>query len=77
MKEELKKDIFEVYELLCDRDPEWRHPKMLPKFETLYEGWRTVELRHNVHARPFYSHSWQRKWLPKNDFERFKNYAMQ
>ena len=77
MKKENKRDIYEVYEMLCARDPDWRHPKIRTKFETLFLGWRAVELRHKCHSTTFYTDSIRRGWLPKADFERFKQYAMQ
>ena len=77
MKKELKKDITEVLELLAQRDPAWAHPKMLPKFKFLYQGWRQKEIKHNVHSHLFYTKSWQRKWLPIDDWRRFRDYAMQ
>ena len=72
-----KKDITEVLNLLAERDPVWKHPKMLPKFKVLYLGWRVKELRHQVRSKLFYTLSWQRKWLPIEDWRRFRDYAMQ
>ena len=77
MKKELKKDISEVLQLLIQRDPAWAHPKMLPKFKVLFQGWRVQELKHSVHSAVFYTDSWQRNWLPIQDWRRFKEYAMQ
>lgn len=77
MKAELKKDIHAVLDLLGKRDPAWRHPKMLPKFKVLYQGWRTKELARKVHSHLFYTKSWQRNWLPIDDWRRFRDYAMQ
>lgn len=77
MKKDNKKQISEVLDELCHRDPSWRHPKMAPKFKTLFDGWRTVELRHKIHSHFFYTMSWQRGWLPEADFQRFREYAMQ
>jgi hypothetical protein len=77
MNKDNKKPIVEVYNALCHRDPSWRNPKMYPKFKTLFDAWRTVELRHKIHSHLFYTISWKRGWLPKADFERFSEYAMQ
>ena len=77
MKKELKKDITDVLNLLAERDPAWKHPKMLPKFKVLYQGWRVKELDRNVHSHLFYTKSWQRNWLPIDDWRRFRDYAMQ
>lgn len=77
MKKENKMQIDSVYLELCERDPEWRHPKMLPKFQTLYFGWRAAELRHKIHSHLFYTLSLQRGWLPIDDWRRFREYAMQ
>ena len=62
---------------LQQRDPVWKHDKMLPKFKALYDGWRATELRHKIHSKPFYTISWKRGWLPLEDWKRFRNYAMQ
>ena len=70
-------DIWDVYEELCKRDTEWKHPRMPKKFKTLYDGWRAKELRHKIHTKIFYTYSWKRRWLPYNDFQRFRDYAMQ
>ena len=77
MKSELKKDIYEVLDLLAERDPVWKHTKMLPKFKVLYLGWRVVELSKKIHSHIFYTHSWNRHWLPIDDWRRFRDYAMQ
>ena len=77
MRHDKKQDIAEVLELLSQRDPKWKHVKMLPKFKVLYQGWRAVELRHKVHTHYFYTSSWKRGWLPARDWKRFRNYAMQ
>ena len=77
MRNDNKIQIDSVYQELCKRDPAWRHPKMLPKFKVLYDGWRTVELRHKIHTEAFYSYSWKRGWLPLADGTRFRKYALQ
>ncbi len=77
MIQDKKRDIFEVLELLAQRDPAWKRVKMLPKFKALYDGWRATELRHKEHTRFFYSVSWKRGWLPITDWNRFRDYALQ
>ena len=77
MRKDNKKDIFEVYDMLCRKYPSWHRNKDLPTFQTLFLCWRATELRHHVHSPVFYTDSWNRKWLPKADFERFKAYALQ
>ena len=77
MKKELKKDITAVLELLAQRDPAWVHAKMLPKFKVLYQCWRQKELKRTVHSHLFYTKSWQRNWLPIDDWRRFREYAME
>ena len=77
MKEKLKRSIYDVLDLLMERDPAWRQPKMLPKFRDLYFGWRAAELRNNIHSHLFYTKSWRRNWLPVADWVRFRDYAMQ
>lgn len=77
MKEKLKRSIYDVLDLLIARDIAWAQPKMQQKFIVLYMGWRTVELRKNIHSHLFYTRSWQRNWLPMADWVRFRDYAMQ
>ena len=77
MRDDNKMQIDSVYQELCERDPEWRHPKMLPKFKVLYDGWRQKELRAKIHSGFFYSKAWQRGWLPQADFVRFRDYVME
>lgn len=77
MNEKNKIPIIAVYNELCARDPNWRGPKMLAKFKVLYDGWRTVELRHKIHTGFFYTNSWKRGWLPIADGARFREYALQ
>ena len=77
MNTEKKKNITEVIDLLAERDPAWKHPKMLPMFKVLYQGWRVKELRHHVRSALFYTVAWQRNWLPIEDWRRFRDYAMQ
>ena len=77
MKEENKMQINSVYLELCERDPQWRHPKMLPKFKALYFGWRAAELRCKMRSHLFYTQSLQRGWLPITDGRRFREYALQ
>ena len=72
-----KRDIFDVLDLLRQRDPAWKHVKMLPKFKDLYGCWKDTELRHKEHTRYFYSVSWKRGWLPESDWNRFRDYALQ
>ena len=69
--------IFSVYDELCQRDPDWRHVKMLPRFKTLYDGWRTTELRHKLHTGAFYTLHWRSKTLGNPEFERFRAYVLQ
>ena len=76
MKKEKKRDITDVLELLGRRDPAWKHAKMLPKFKVLYQCWRATELRHKIRTHFFYTESWKRKWLPMDDWRRFRDYAM-
>jgi hypothetical protein len=77
MKDENKMPVWDVYDRLCMRDPAWQHVKMHPKFKTLYDAWRATELRHKRHSSLFYTISWQRNWLPYDDWTRFRDYAMQ
>lgn len=77
MKNELKKDIPAVLEMLQARDPAWKHVKMLPKFKELYQAWAYRQVRHGKRNKQFYSVSWRRKWLPIDDFRAFRDYAMQ
>ena len=77
MKDDNKRDIFDVLELLAKRDPDWGHAKMLYKFKVLYNGWRATELRHKIRTHGFYTMSLKRGWLPVEDWNRFRDYAMQ
>ena len=77
MRADNKIQILSVYDELCKRDPAWNHPKMLPQFRVLYDGWRAVELRHKKHAPYVYSAAWKRGWLSSADFDRFRRYALQ
>ena len=77
MKSEKKVMIHSVLNTLQLRDPAWKHPKMLPKFKVLYDGWRQKELRAKIHSGFFYSNAWRRGWLPQADFVRFRDYALQ
>ena len=77
MKPENKASIYDVLELLQQRDPAWKHPKMLLKFKCLFDGWRQAELRAKIHAASFYTRAWKKGFMPKADFEHFKKYAMQ
>ena len=77
MKSEKKVLITSALTLLQERDPEWKHPKMIKKFKTLYDNWRQKELRAKVHAASFYTLSWRRGWLPQADFVRFRDYVME
>ena len=77
MKNEKKVMIHSVLTALQQRDPEWKHKKMLPQFKVLYLGWRQAELRAKRHSGYFYTISWRRGWLPQTDFVRFRDYAMQ
>lgn len=77
MRAELKKDISAVLELLGERDPQWKNVKMRSKFQTLYLGWRVKELKRAIHSHLFYTKSWQRGWLPIDDWRRFRDYAME
>lgn len=76
MKEEKKVLIHSVIDQLAERDPEWKHARMLPKFKTLWSGWRQKELRHKKHTEGFYTLSWKRGWLPEADFRRWRDYAL-
>ena len=69
--------IISVLNHLQERDPAWKHVKMLPKFKVLYDGWRQKELRAKIHSGFFYSTAWQRGWLPQADFVRFRDYVME
>ena len=75
MKEEKKVLIHSVINQLAERDPEWNHSRMLPKFKTLWNGWRAKELRLKKHSKNFYTLSWNRGWLPQADFIRWRDYA--
>ena len=77
MRDDNKMQIDSVYQELCERDPEWRHPKMQQKFQALYFGWRAAELRRKTHSHLFYTLSLQRGWLPIEDGRRFRKYALQ
>ena len=77
MNDENKMQIESVYQELCQRDPQWKSPKMLPKFQALYFGWRAAELRRKMHSHLFYTMSLQRGWLPIKDGRRFREYALQ
>lgn len=77
MKKENKLEIMSVYDDLCARDRDWKHVKMLRKFKTLYDGWRTTELKRKIHSHLFYTLSWQRGWMPVADGMRFREYALQ
>jgi len=77
MNDENKMQIDSVYQELCQRDPQWKSPKMLPKFQALYFGWRAAELRRKMHSHLFYTMSLQRGWLPIKDGRRFREYALQ
>ena len=77
MKKENKVLICSVLNLLVERDPEWRSVGMAHKFKVLYDGWRQQELRAKIHSGFFYSNAWRRGWLPKADFVRFRDYALQ
>ena len=77
MKKDNKQSIYDVYDLICQRDPDWKHGKMFLQFKTLYDGWRAVELRHKVRTAGFYTRHWREKMLPLLDWERFRDYAMQ
>lgn len=77
MKSELKKDISEVLQLLAERDPAWAHPRMLTKFKWLFYAWAASEVRRKIRSDRFYQNSWQRGWMPIQDWRRFENYALQ
>ena len=77
MRKDNKRDIYDVLDLLGQRDPVWKHVKMLPKFKVLYQGWAVSEVRNNKHTRQFYTIAWKRGWLPINDWIRFRIYALQ
>ena len=77
MKKENKRDITEVLDLLAQRDPDWKHPKLLHKFKILYQGWAIQQMRHNKRNQQFYSVAWRRNWLPFNEWRCFRDYAMQ
>ena len=75
MKKEKKVLIRSVLNQLTQRDLWWKDKHV--KFRELYNAWRQEELRQRKHSAPFYTNSWQRGWLPKADFERFRAYAME
>ena len=77
MKSEKKVLITSALTLLQERDPEWKQPAMVKKFKFLYDNWRQKELRAKVHAASFYTLSWRRGWLSKDDFVRFRDYVME
>ena len=77
MRQENKKDIWDVLKLLQKRDPDWEKPKLAVKFRLLYFGWAAKELRHGLHTYQYYSVVWKRKWMAYGDWVRFLNYAMQ
>lgn len=77
MNADNKRDITEVLDRLAARDSDWKQPKMLPKFKTLYQGWAIQQIRHNKRNHQFYSVAWRRNWLPMNDWNQFRDYAMQ
>ena len=52
-----------------------RYPHInLKKFKTLYDRWRTKGIRRGLHSAAFYTLSWQRGWLSKNDADSLRNY---
>jgi len=75
MNKEKKVLIHSVINQLAERDPDWKHDKMLLKFKVLYDCWRAKELRHKRHSANFYTMSWKRGWLPQADFIRWRDYA--
>jgi len=77
MKEDKKIMIVSVLNHLVERDPEWAHEKMLPKFKTVYGGWVETCIRHHKHSRVYFSRKWREGWLPLDEYMDFYNYAMQ
>ena len=77
MRAENKVLIISVLNHLKERDPEWAHVKMLPKFKTLYQGWAEKCLRQHKRNRVYFSNKWKDGWLSKADFKDFLEYALQ
>ena len=74
-KEEKKVLICSVLNHLVQRDPWWKNKRI--EFKKLYDAWRQKELRQKLHSKAFYTLAWNRGWLKKADFERFRAYAME
>jgi len=77
MREEKKILIVSVLDHLQERDPAWKHVKMLPKLKTLYGGWVETCIRHHKHTREYFSRKWRDGWLPMEEYFNFLSYAMQ
>ena len=77
MREEKKILIISVLNHLQERDPDWKHVKMLPKVKDLYAGWVAKCMRHHWHNKVYYSRKWREGWLPQDEYLDFYRYAMQ
>ena len=77
MRKDKKILISSVYNLLCERDPDWLAPDMRDvQFKELYDAWSVSDRKKGYHTYYFYYDSWERGWLPKEDFRRWRRYAM-
>ena len=77
MRADKKIMIHSVLNHLQERDPDWAHVKMLPKFKTIYSGWADTCMRHHRHNKVYYSRKWRDGWLPLEEYLDFYKYAMQ
>ena len=77
MKDGKKILIVSVLNSLQERDPAWKHVKMVPKLKILYSGWVAVCIRHHKHQKYYYSRKWREGWLPIEEYFDFYRYAMQ
>ena len=78
MNKEKKILITSIINHLEARDPNWagnRFPRV--KIKILFDGWKESERRHGRHYRQYYEQCWKRGWLKIEDFNRFREYAMQ
>jgi len=77
MREENKILIVSVLNQLQERDPDWKHVKMLPKLKTLYGGWVAKCIRHHKHTKVYFSRKWREGWLPLEEYISFSNYVLE
>ena len=77
MRSENKILICSVLDHLQERDPAWKHVKMLPKFKILYQGWAAECIRHHIHTKVYFSRKWRDGWLCFEEYREFFNYAME